>query len=118
MLVPLALVGGAVVVAEVVVISIFLFDWCMSTFPAGAMVQDLEVSRLLSLLVPTPSFLAALHASAPTLAPVHSALPALLALLQPDAPRAQQMCMELPTTCTCMVCLKGRLMDPSGGHYC
>lgn len=62
MLVTLVLVGGAVMVAELVVISIFLFDCCMFTFPAGAMVQDLEVSKLrLPSCAPPPSFPAVLR---------------------------------------------------------
>lgn len=81
-------------VAEVVVISIFLFGCCMSIFPAGTMVQDLEVSRLLCLLVPR------LHPPSP--API---LPAVLRMpscpsafrfprLSASAPKALQRCME------------------------
>lgn len=38
------------------------------------------------------------HASSPGLALVHSASLSLLALLQPDAPKDQQMCMEVTKT--------------------
>lgn len=44
--------GGAGRGAAVVVISVSLFGCCMSAFPAGAVVQDLEVSRLLFFPLP------------------------------------------------------------------
>lgn len=95
------------VVAEVVVISISLFDCCMSIFPAGAMVQDLEVSTA-SLFCPTPSFPAVLCMP-------HFLLPSLLVLLQPDA-KAQQVCTEAPDTRAATAFLPQTDLMPSSGR--